>query len=69
MPITPNVHDAAAGLTETLTAVAIRRFTDVAAAEPPWVDIASSGISRPIEVERWLNGLPDWYEHDVNYVV
>lgn len=69
MAITPNEHDAAAGFTEVLTAVAIRRFPDVPAGEPPWTDSASAGISWPAEVDRWLNGLPDWYEHDVNYMV
>jgi hypothetical protein len=72
MPLTPNEHDAAAGYTETLTAVAVRHHSSHSDEAVPWITPAEAGIGYPGEVDRWLGDLPFWEHSDVHclwYVV
>jgi hypothetical protein len=70
MPLTPNEHDAAAGFSETLTAVAVHHYESGSDDAVPWVDLGSAGINRPYEVDHWLqHDVPGWEEGSVNYLV
>jgi hypothetical protein len=68
MALTPDKHDVAAGFTETLIAVAVRRYEGWPDHKLPWVDIGSAGIGWNWSFDKWLKELPDWDE-DLHYIL